>query len=1014
MKNRTSVKNLNRTLRNKTIFERSGLSARAWLAKTQAHTLAIFPDALQAATFFQDYKTLYPELKIFMLNELPLNSQGDSLRALLVERGETLHRWNQEKGILAATPGALMSSCMRGTFEINIRKDLKFDVEKIKSWLELSEYKYSNLVWAPGQYVQRGFIFDIFDPAYALPVRIEFFDDKIERISFFHPDTQKSSAALTTIDKIIIHGMNETKIKMPVELIPSETMVILNEPEKIEAQASSFMWLWNEVYSEIAPSMPLKNVSEIELWNNIYIELSKRPIIRISSSTQNADAEFMTDSLPAFKGNSEKILEICSELEKNNFQIQVFTNNPVFKKLPYEVHEGVLSSGFIDKNTKCAFISDRELSGINANVPLTSWRAPNEWKDTEKLSIGQLVIHDDYGTGIFRGIETINASGVPMDVLVIEFASEQRLLIPVLQSYKITGLNEHENEAVKLDSLKGKTWKKNAEKAAEKAKEEAKILMDIFAHRELERREPFSAPDSMYEDFIKAFPYNETADQLKAIEEIMKDLSSNYPMDRLLVGDVGFGKTEVALRAAFRVVSNGFQVCVLVPTTILAQQHFATFQSRLSGFPIKVGLLSRFITPKQSKETIQAASEGKLDILIGTHKLLQKGISFKKLGLLIIDEEHRFGVMHKEGLKKIYGSVDILSLSATPIPRTLAMSLRGLRTISVLSTPPEDRLPVATFTGKWNPGTIRRAITYELNRGGQVYFLSNKISRMPEYETMLKAFFPDAKIQKAHGQMPEKELEATMLEFYSGKIDILLATTIIESGLDVGRANTIIIDNAAELGLAQMYQLRGRVGRRGEQAFAYFFYPEKTKLNQDTTDRLEAISTMTDLGSGYEIAQKDLDIRGSGEIGGTSQHGNAKNSSFNLFYKMLEQEINKLRGIEEKRETEITTDRGNGFIPENYIPQEDVRITTYRRLLNSFDLDEFETLLNEMSDRFGKLPSEVEYLAGLIAVRKFGHDYGVENVDVKKGLVKIYSKNSGLPDKIKKYLKLLGRNIKIQ
>ena len=1006
MRNRIAVKTLNRSLKNKTVFERAGLSARAWLARAQAHTLAIFPDTLQAATFIQDYKTLHPDLKIFSLNELPLSSQGDSLRALLVERGEAMRRWNEENGILVATPGALMSSCMLGHSELHIRKDEKFDAEKIKSWLEFAGYKRSNLVWAPGQYVQRGFILDIFDPGYAMPIRIEFFDDEIERIGAYHPDTQKSSNELMANDDIILHGMTETKMKMPVELIPSDTMVILNEPDKIETQANSFMWLWNEIYSEV------KSDSEISLWDSVFHQLATLPMVRITSDTNKADAEFMTDSLPAFKGSPEKILEICDNLEKNKFKIQVFTNNPVFQKLPYEIHEGVLSEGFIDNNAKCAFISDRELSGINANISLTQWRAPNEWNDAEKLSPGQLVIHDDYGTGIFRGIETIDASGVPMDVLVIEFAGDQRLLIPVLQSNKITGLNEHESEAVKLDNLKGKTWKKNAEKAQEQAKEEAKILMDIFAHRELERREPFNEPDSMYEDFVKSFPYNETADQLKAVDEIMKDLSSHYPMDRLLVGDVGFGKTEVALRAAFRVVMSGFQVCVLVPTTILAQQHYATFQSRLSGFPVNVGLLSRFITPKHAREAMKAANEGKIDILIGTHKLLQNGISFKKLGLLIIDEEHRFGVMHKEGLKRTYGSVDILSLSATPIPRTLAMSLRGLRSISVLSTPPEDRLPVATFTGKWNPGTVRRAIAYELNRGGQVYFLSNKISRMPEYETMLRAFFPEAKIQKAHGQMREKELETTMLDFYSGNIDILLATTIIESGLDVGRANTIIIDNSEELGLAQMYQLRGRVGRRGEKAFAYFFYPDKTSLTQDTMDRLEAISTMTDLGSGYDIARRDLDIRGSGEIGGTSQHGNARNSSFNIFYKMLEQEINKLRGITEKHETEITTDRGNGFIPEHYIPQEDVRITTYRRMLNAFGLDEFEALLNEMRDRFGKLPTEVEYLAGLVAIRKFGCNYGIENVEVKKGMVKVRHKGAEIPDKFRKYLKALGRNIK--
>ncbi|MBR0034899.1 MAG: DEAD/DEAH box helicase, partial [Synergistaceae bacterium] len=566
-------------------------------------------------------------------------------------------------------------------------------------------------------------------------------------------------------------------------------------------------------------------------------------------------------------------------------------------KLPYTIHDGVLSSGFVDRHAKRVYISDRELSGVNANIIPAQRRTPNEWNDNGKLSPGQLVVHEDYGTGIFRGIETINDGGVPLDVLAIEFADDQRLLIPVLQSDKITGLNEHESEAVKLDTLRGKSWKKSLEKAKERAQEEAKILMEIFAKRELERREPFDANGEMYADFVKAFPFNETADQLKAVDEIMNDLSSNFPMDRLLVGDVGFGKTEVAMRAAFRVVTSGFQVCVLVPTTILAQQHYSTFLSRFAGFPVKIGMLSRFITPKQAKEAIAATAEGKIDILIGTHKLLQKGVSFKKLGLLIIDEEHRFGVMHKEGLKISYGSVDILSLSATPIPQTLAMSLRGLRSISVLSTPPEDRLPVTTYTGTFSPGTIRRAITYELNRGGQVYFLSNKISRMPEYLKMLEAFFPEANIRIAHGQLPEKELEAVMLDFYGGKTDILLATTIIESGLDVGRANTIIIDNSEELGLAQMYQLRGRVGRRGEKAFAYFFYPDKASLNQDTLDRIEAIATMTELGSGYEIARRDLDIRGGGDVGGTSQHGNTRGGSYNIFYSLLEQELNRLRGV---------------------------------------------------------------------------------------------------------------------
>ncbi|MBQ9419847.1 MAG: hypothetical protein IJU31_05650 [Synergistaceae bacterium] len=437
MKNRIIVKTLNRSLRNKVIFERAGLSARAWLSASRAHTLAIFPDALQAATFLQDYKTLHTQLNVFMLNELPLTSNNDSVRALLLERGETMRRWDSENGILIATPGALMSSCMLGSSEITIRKDEKFDADKIREWLEFSGYKRSNLVWAPGQYVQRGFIVDVFDPGYSMPIRIEFFDDEIERIGAYHPDTQKSSSELMANDEITLHGMNEAVMKMPFELIPADTMIIMNEPEKIEAQANSFSWLWHEVYDEI------KAFSEINVWESVFHHLATFPIVRVTSDPSKADTEVMTDSLPAFKGSPESILQICSDLEGNGFKIQVFTNNPVFKKLPYEHHDGVLSAGFIDRNSKLAFVSDRELSGINANVSLTQWRAPDEWNDAEKLSPGQLVIHDDYGTGIFRGIETIDASGVPMDVLVIEFADDQRLLIPVLQSHKITGLNVH-------------------------------------------------------------------------------------------------------------------------------------------------------------------------------------------------------------------------------------------------------------------------------------------------------------------------------------------------------------------------------------------------------------------------------------------------------------------------------------------------------------------------------------------------------------------------------------------
>ena len=1000
-------KSLTRTLRNKTILERAGISARAYLTPKGGHTLAIFPDTTQASLFTQDFNALFPEREIFLLPEMPLTPQSGSVRPLLLERGETLRRWAESQGVMAATPGALMASCLTGVSTAKISLSQPFNVDSLKDWLISSGYNPSSLVWMPGQFAQRGFIIDVYDPAYAMPLRFEFMDEELERIGGFHPDTQKSSKELMALEEVTLHGISEAVIAKAINLLPPDTLVILNDPSKTEAQAESFMWLWREVFADVNAGY------DVDEWEKVFVKLARLPIVRITKDPMKSDAEFPTDSLPAFKGNPESILTLCEGLTDNGYSVEVFTNNPVFQKLPYNIHEGNLSAGFMDRSAKKVFLSERELSGINAGISFTQRRTPNDWKEGGKLSVGQLVIHDDYGTGIFRGIQTIDASGVPLDMLTIEFADNQVLMIPVTQSEKLTGLNEHESESAKLDTLKGKTWKRNLQKTQERAQREALQLMAIFAQRELERRPPYAETDEAYDEFVKAFTFNETADQLKAVNEIMADLSSNFPMDRLLVGDVGFGKTEVALRAAFRVVMSGFQVCVLVPTTILAQQHYAAFQSRLSGFPLNVGLLSRFITAKQSKEVLKSTEEGRIDILIGTLKLLQKGVMLKNLGLLIIDEEHRFGVMHKESMKIAYSKTDVLSLSATPIPRTLEMALRGLRSISVLSTPPEDRLPITTYTGQFNPGTIRRAITYELNRGGQVYFLSGKISRMPEYMRMLTAFFPDATIKTAHGEMKEKELEETMLEFYDGKIDILIATTIIESGLDVGRANTIIIDNAEELGLAQMYQLRGRVGRRGEKAFAYFFYPEKETLNQDTLDRLEAISTMTELGSGYEIARKDLDIRGGGEAGGTLQHGTTRNSSYNLFYRMLEQELDRLRGKKEAPKPEIISDIGGGFIPERYIPQDDVRITLYRRMINAIGLDELDALCDEMTDRFGKIPTEVRYLAGLTAVKNFGGRYGITEVSIKRGTVTVKYNGAEIPEQVRKHLKSLGQYLKL-
>ncbi|MBQ9581098.1 MAG: DEAD/DEAH box helicase [Synergistaceae bacterium] len=997
------------------VLDRVGGAARAWAVRENAENiLALFADERQAEEFALNIKSLL-DLEVLILKELPLNNNNENLTPLLLERGEIIRRWKAAKNILAATPGALMTPCnlTHNKFVLNIGQEYKR--EDIINWLEDNGYTRVDLVWSPGQYAPRGFIIDIFDPAYAAPRRLEFFDDELESVAAFKSSSQRTFKVKNNLSKSIeLHSIfnKDANLKdslsfMPLDMMSDKTRVIYFDLNKINSQAESFQWLFNELYAEKL---------NLNTWNEILYKLSSFNALKISSNiTPSVRAEFNYEEPPVFKGNLEAFINFCHELNAQDYKIYIYTknnriNNNLFKDLNLEIINKILSAGFLDKNLKLAFISDREISGITsyeAEAANNNMRTPIEWR--EQLVPGQLVIHEDYGIGIFKGIETVSSMGSTLDAIILEFADSQRLLVPVLQSHKITPLAEHENENNKseLGSLRGSKWRRKVEKDKERAQEEAKILLEIFAKRELQRRPPLEPIESdkftkdLYMQFVEAFPYTETSDQIKAINEIMNDLSSPFPMDRLLVGDVGFGKTEVALRAAFRAVVSGYQVCVLVPTTILAQQHYATFQARLAGFPVSVGLLSRFVSKKESDKILAKAQEGKIDIIIGTHKVLMKGVKFKNLGLLIIDEEHRFGVMHKEGLKKIYGAVDILSLSATPIPRTLAMALRGLRSISILSTPPEDRLPVATFTGPWQVSLVRKAVAYELNRGGQVYFLANRISRMQAHKDLLTQFFPESVIKIAHGQMPERELENTMLEFYSGKIDILVATTIIESGLDVGRANTIIIDDAQELGLAQMYQLRGRVGRRGENAFAYFFYPaDKNNLKRETVDRLEAISTMTDLGSGYAIAERDLFIRGSGDVSGTSQHGTGSAGGWHIFYKLLEQELDRLRGVEEVKLTSLKV-YSTGSIPENYIPQESVRVTMSRRILAAKGLDELNAIANEIKDRFGKLPEQTRLLIAITAIRNFGHNFKIESVELNAKNILLKGNLAQLEDKLK-------------
>lgn len=960
-------------------------AARCWVCRApQGPVVAVFPDAKQAGTFLADWKALFPEEPVGYLQEIPLTPQGISNKALAVQRGETLSRWREEGGVLVATGGGLLGPVARGGGEILLEVEKEYERNALLDWLVHSGYVRSDLVWAPGQFVLRGYILDVYDPAYAYPLRLEFYDDTLESIRSFSPRTQKSVAML---DALHIHSLSITREASVLDFFTEarpgastesagEPFFLLFEPVKIESSAETYELLWKEVAS-VSGAQPLPS------WQTLHLRLASWPTLRISSGVAYARDTLVLEEAPLFKGNLERFQWMCDAWRRDGYHIRLFTANPRLSSLyddDLSVIEGALSKGFVDPLKRIVHISDLELSGISDRVASagTVFAPPREW--SEQLVEGRLLIHEEYGLCVFRGSEEVAISGEVMDSLVLEFADNKRLFLPVLQLHKITPLSEHADDDVQLDSLRGTRWKKSVAKTKERVLQEVRALLELYAKRELVEGFAFPPRDDLFDQFERSFPHAETKDQLVAISEILEDMERRFPMDRLLVGDVGYGKTEVALRAAFRAVQGGKQAALLVPTTILAQQHYLSFTARLTGFPVRVAFLSRFLSRKEQKDVLERVAAGEVDILIGTVRMLREDVAFKDLGLLIIDEEHRFGVMSKEKLKQARENVDVLMLSATPIPRTLALSLKGLRSISVLNEAPHNRIPVVTTAGPWSASIVKGAVSRELERGGQVYYVTNRITRMPKRLAFLRRLFPDVAIGMAHGRMKEAELEETMMGFYNGKIQILLCTTIIESGLDIPGANTIVIEDCQELGLAQMYQLRGRVGRREEAAYAYFLYPEGRPLAAETLERLDAITSLNDEGAGYDLALQDLRIRGSGDLLGTSQHGSGRGiADSHLYCTLLEEEIGKIRGVVPSAATvsaEIPC-----LVPSFYIPQENIRIALYRRLLRVGSLDELHDLEKEVKDRFGTLPESLENLFSISFLRSRGGFYGILSME---------------------------------
>ncbi|SFF03534.1 transcription-repair coupling factor [Alteribacillus iranensis] len=683
-------------------------------------------------------------------------------------------------------------------------------------------------------------------------------------------------------------------------------------------------------------------------------------------------------------GSEERVTKLQSVLNDYDIEADIADMSGPFSVDRATIVQGQLNSGFEMPMEKIAVITEQEAFSKKTQRPRRRQKISNaeRIKSYSELSVGDLVVHVNHGIGKYLGLETLEVNGIHKDYLNISYAGNDKLYVPVEQIDQVQKYATSEDKEPKISKLGGSEWKKVKRKVESSVQDIADDLIKLYAEREASVGYAFSNHETEENAFASSFPYQETEDQLRAIQEIKEDMEKERPMDRLLCGDVGYGKTEVAIRAIFKAILDGKQVAMLVPTTILAQQHFDTISERFADYPINIGLLSRFRSRKQQAETLNSLKTGGIDIVIGTHRVLSKDVKFKDLGLLIVDEEQRFGVTHKEKIKQMKANVDVLTLTATPIPRTLHMSMLGVRDLSVIETPPENRFPVQTYVLEYNAALIKEAVEREIARGGQVYFLYNHVDDISRMADQVAALVPDASVTYAHGQMNEQELESVMFDFLEGNKDVLVTTTIIETGVDIPNVNTLIIYDADKMGLSQLYQLRGRVGRSNRIAYAYFTYQRDKVLTEVAEKRLQAIKEFTELGSGFKIAMRDLSIRGAGNLLGAQQHGFIDSVGFDLYSQMLRDAIQEKKGEKPKRkEPEFELDVNvDAYIPVEYIEDSKQKIEMYKRFKGLETLDDLQDLQDEMIDRFGEYPRETEDLFTIARVKILAKDHGIESI----------------------------------
>jgi transcription-repair coupling factor (superfamily II helicase) len=1012
--------------------------------------LLVFNDKEEAAHYLNDLEQLCNGKDVLFYPgsyRRPYEiEETDNANVLL--RAEVLNRINSQKkpAIIVTYPDALFEQVVtrkeleRHTLKVGLKD--KVSIDFVNEVLFEYQFKRVDFVTEPGEFSLRGGIVDVFSFSHDEPYRIEFFGDEVDSIRTFDVETQLSIEQIKKISIIpnVANKLLEENRQSFLKYIAQKTVVCIKNADLLFSRIDDFYDKAEDAFKSL--STDIKHAEPNELFCNATVlkkqlldfsvlefgtatvfnrnviasETSQSVLldeITTSQASRNDEIIFNTTPQPAFNKQFNLLIEDLNTNYENGYtnyiacvsEQQAKRFHDIFDDSHLDVKEYQtiilsLHQGFIDHDNKIVCYTDHQIFERYHKFHLKNGYAKKQaitLKELTNLDIGDYVTHIDHGIGRFGGLQKIDVEGKKQEAIKLVYGERDVLYLSIHSLHKITKFNGKDGKPPKIYKLGSNAWKTLKQKTKARVKHVAFNLIKLYAKRKTEKGYQYNPDSYMQHELEASFIYEDTPDQTTATADIKADMESERPMDRLICGDVGFGKTEVAIRAAFKAVDNGKQVAVLVPTTILAYQHSRTFKERLKDFPVTVDYVNRFRTAKEKRETLEGLEQGKVDILIGTHQLVNKNVKFKDLGLLIVDEEQKFGVAVKEKLKTLKDNVDVLTLTATPIPRTLQFSLMAARDLSVITTPPPNRYPIESHVIRFSEETIRDAVSYEIQRGGQVFFIHNRIENIKEVAGMIQRLVPDAKIGIGHGQMDGKKLEQLMLSFMDGGFDVLVSTTIVESGLDVSNANTIFINNANNFGLSDLHQMRGRVGRSNKKAFCYFITPEYSAMTDDARKRITALEQFTELGSGFNIAMKDLEIRGAGDLLGGEQSGFINEIGFDTYQKILNEAIEELKENEFKdlynedeankvyvKDVTIDTDFELLF-PDSYVNNIAERLNLYTQLNNLKTEEELYIFEKDLIDRFGELPKEVTDLLNSVQIKWLATKIGFEKIIMKQG-----------------------------